>query len=67
MVDPGAIIVGSEEHKAVLALAEVMAEKFEIAAPAMLGQILKFYDAIRSVTYSEGGMAALHIKVDGNG
>jgi len=63
MKDPGAIIARSEEHKAALELAKVMAKKFEMAEPAIFGQIIKFYDAVRAVTHTKRGMINLNITV----
>ncbi len=65
MKDPGLIKAGSKEHKAVLDFAIMLSERFEMALPAALGQVLKFDEAIRKVGQTETGMASLKITVDG--
>ena len=63
MKDPGAVKVGSEEHKATLELANIMADEFGMDVSAIFGQIIKFYDAVRAVTHTERGMINLNINV----
>jgi hypothetical protein len=62
MKNPGAIIVGSDDNKAMAIYAVHLAKRFEIAVPAALGQLVKLDDAMRRAADSELKMSALVIE-----
>ena len=63
MKNPGNIKAGTKEHEAIVNYATHLAERFDIALPAILGQLLKLDDALCKVADSEIGMSALIIEV----
>lgn len=63
MKDPGPIKVGSEAHLAANNYANSLVKRFGMAAPAALGQVIRFDEAIRRVAKTKIGMASLIIEI----
>ncbi len=63
MKDPGPVIAATEFHKALVEFSNALAKRLEASEHAILGQVLKFEDAIRRAGQTDAGIYNLKIEV----